>query len=291
MNKINNLINIFKYRHAKIAGYFLILFPVRKFFEFYDKLTGNAVFYKKSDRYEGVLHIHPSDGIGSRISYMAQYFKHYKTNKIFVSWPAYGWVNAAFNDLFILENHSVKEINRYIPSKSGEFNFITTELLINIDLKYDKAPQELKSEYKEFFASLKPSQKVMQKLDEFLKKHCLKDDFTALFIRNNCDWSMCNRHEELSCFIEALPCDKPVFLSCMNKETAAVVRKNFKGVLLELDNKNYRSMIDAVADAYIMSKAKNAVYSYGSTFCDLAYWLGGCKQKVTVIGSKDKWIR
>ena len=49
-------------------------------------------------------------------------------------------------------------------------------------------------------------------------------------------------------------------------------------------------MFHAVADLYLLSQCDEAIYSCGSTFAELAWWLGGCKAKVSVVGSYKNWI-
>ena len=40
---------------------------------------------------------------------------------------------------------------------------------------------------------------------------------------------------------------------------------------------------------YNLSKTPKMIATYGSTFCECAWWLGECRQEVTVIGSGDRW--
>ena len=49
-------------------------------------------------------------------------------------------------------------------------------------------------------------------------------------------------------------------------------------------------MKDAVCDLYIMAKAKKAIYSYGSTFGELAFWLNKNMQDVIIVGDQKNWI-
>ena len=46
-------------------------------------------------------------------------------------------------------------------------------------------------------------------------------------------------------------------------------------------------MIDAVAELYMLGKAAKAIYSPLSTFSELAWWLCGAKQDVTIVGGSN----
>ena len=114
----------------------------------------------------------------------------------------------------------------------------------------------------------------------------------ALQIRNNKDWNDFGRNESMESFfneLRKLPKGSKVYLSAMNKEVADEIKNNFGEMIIELPNKNYSSMIDATADMYMLSRAKYGIYSYGSTFSEFAFWLGGAKQKVITVGSEKNW--
>ena len=104
---------------------------------------------------------------------------------------------------------------------------------------------------------------------------------------------MFGRNESLEKYfdeINKLPNNAKIYISTMNRKVSDSFKNKFGDRIVELENKDYSSMIDAVADLYIMSNASFAIYSYGSTFGELAFWLGGAKQKVTVVGSEDGWL-
>lgn len=82
--------------------------------------------------------------------------------------------------------------------------------------------------------------------------------------------------------------DTYFYISCMNKEVFDAFKLRYGKRILELSNKQYNLMIDAVADLYLMSKAKEMILSFGSTFGELSWWLGGGEGKVNVVGDYEK---
>lgn len=56
---------------------------------------------------------------------------------------------------------------------------------------------------------------------------------------------------------------------------------------MELPHKNYKSMIDATADMFLLGLTKEAIYAKNSSFAEVGWWLGGAKTKVTLAGSDN----
>ena len=77
----------------------------------------------------------------------------------------------------------------------------------------------------------------------------------------------------------------------MKTDFSDKIKQRYGDRIIELPNKNYNSMIDAVADLFIMSYAEDAIYSYGSTFGELAFWLSEKLQKITIVGNNSGWIK
>ncbi|MDR2860523.1 MAG: hypothetical protein LBV66_01660 [Elusimicrobiota bacterium] len=287
----------------KILGRFKGLFFIKAVLKGFDYKIGNDVFYRKYNEIgnEVVLPIQRMAGIGNRIKSMAAHLSYYKTKEMFLAWPSSGWVNKSFKDLFDLSqtDYKIKEIDRQIPIIESDFVtqleekygsvLINKSDIISIEMSsYEKISDIVSQHYGHFFSSLKPSSKVLQRINSIK----LPSEFLSLYIRNNYDWAKFSRESSLSEFADVLKSNSlPVYLSCMNYETSLAFRKLYNGEIIELADKNYNSTIDAVADLYILSKGKNAVYSYGSTFCELAFYLSGGKQKVSVVGTRKHWIK
>lgn len=117
----------------------------------------------------------------------------------------------------------------------------------------------------------------------------LPENVVALEERNSKDWTEHNRNISLSVFykqMEQYPKDTLFYLCAMNK-----IRKVYKDRIITLPGKDYSSMIDAVADLFIMSQCKRAIFSFESIFSCLAWWLGGCKAKVETVGGRNFFRR
>ncbi len=235
-------------------------------------------------------------GLGNRINGFINALNYYNPDVINFYWENKGWVSSKFKDLFELKCGT--ELNEYDSLEQLDYNLPTIYnppcFLKNRDgkflsMQYNNLDKDSLNELVPFFERLLPSDKVMQRIKDFN----YSGEFASLQIRNNPDWEEYGRNEPLIMFFEAIESKKNTmfYLSAMNAEISQVIRKKYPDRILELPDKNYTSMIDAAADLYILKRGRNAVYSYGSTFSDLAWWLSGGEQKVLIIGDENHWTK
>lgn len=245
-------------------------------------------------------------GIGNRLKVLASNLLYFGARKIRCRWPKEGWVTASFHDLFStssdIEIRDVSEEERSLAAKEARCPALYDEIggggvLFLPPEDYNENvvendPRNLseatKQSYREIFRKFSPSKEVSERLKNFT----LPPNFVSVQIRNNKDWTDAGRKDPVEPYIEkmrAFPSDTVFFLSAMNQETASKIRSVFKDRVLELPGKDYRSMVDAVCDMFILAKGREGIYAFGSTFCEVAWWLGGAKQPFSLIGSKSSW--
>lgn len=242
----------------------------------------------------------PKTGIGNRIFALMNAINYFNPIEINFYWEDRTWVSAKFFDLFN-PCFDIK-INEYNDSKCyNSFKNSKNEITIyypscaykklngqSLALLYNSIPIEVLKEYKKPFELLKPAEKVLERIGSAN----LDSDFCALQIRNAPDWGEYGRNEKIELFyreIDKLDNNKQIFLCAMNKEISNTIKQKYPNRIVELENKNYKSMIDALSDLYILKNAKSAIYSNGSTFCELAFWLSQYNQQVTIVGSNENW--
>lgn len=253
----------------------------------------------------------PSEmGIGNRIKNLISFLRQTNTKEFVLVWDTQLWVTAPFKDLFVL-NHEYKIEE---SSNCQQYNAKTLEykptwrLLIKdtdniptnfskisinkgikcIDFEYNRIPQEIINTYKTYFQKLSPSEPV-QKLIDSVK---LPENTVAVQIRNNKDWDNVGRNENINKFVKSMkryPDNTIFFISTMDAEISKQIKKIFPDRIIELPDKNYKSMQHAVADMFLLGRTKEAIYSFGSTFSEVGWWFGGCKTKVHTIGSAKNW--
>lgn len=258
------------------------------------------------------LYFSDYQGLGNRLKYLISYIRYYKPKNLRLHWPSRGWVSERFSDLFVLdlpirisEHNALIQLSQHDLVKANPlFSYVNTWGLIvaktdygdreipqPIDFKYNDIHPKLINIYKPYFSHIHPSDKIKKRLLEVK----LPENTVSVQVRNASDWEKYyGSNEQLSSFfnvMDNLPTDTTFYLSAMSKEIADEFYKRYPNRIIELPNKNYFSMIDATADMYILGSAKHILCAFHSTFCEVAWWLGGAKAKVTVIGSDKNWNR
>lgn len=264
----------------------------------YNILGVKLKFKHKPKHIEKISLIFPSEmGIGNRLFGLINVINYFSPSEINICWPTEGWVTSSLKELFDINLPiTINEFNQKEPLLEKKVNMIIDPPHVallskdgyKLSYKYEKhLPKDLKI-CSEIFEKIQPSLKVLNKINS------VKEDFKyAIQIRNNPDWDKFGRNESLEAFLDALknfPKPEKIYLSAMNKDTSEFLKNKLGDRIFELPEKNYSSMIDAVADLYLLSKAENVIFSYGSSFCDLAFWLNGAKQNVVSVGSDSHWV-
>ena len=240
-------------------------------------------------------------GIGNRIFGLMNSLNYFSPNKVNLYWLNEGWVSAKFSELFIFKDDNIiftensKKIKfEEVENIKNSFSLyippcnLKTKNNVNLGLQFDKIQEIDKAEYRILFSKLKPSEEVQKRINETK----IPEKYISLQIRNAPDWEDFGRNEQIEHFITKMkeyPVGTKFYISSMSKEITNIIRKNSGFEIFELNNKNYKSMIDAVADVYLLANGEELICSYGSTFAELAWWLGGAKQTATVIGDESKW--
>lgn len=295
--------------------------------EYIDKLRGKKqkiaqnVSYTFSQRiYNGqterVLNIffYYDEGIANRIKHLFSYMRMYQGlyDTIDIHWPLQNMCNSSFNSLFKFDyfkrvnelNHTIFLDNTiwegtwrlFVKPEELDMNFAKAFPVDVqnpcIDFEYQRIPQYIKDIYLPYFNALKPSFQVQQLIDTIhIPQNCV-----GIHIRHNKNWKEWNRwaDNDLDLFIEKMnnyPKDTIFLLSCCDKEVHDFVHNHFPNRIIELhkeDIENSNNLQD-MAELYLLSKTKEIIGTYGSTFTEVAWWLGGCKCNVDIVGSYNKW--
>jgi hypothetical protein len=250
-------------------------------------------------------------GLGNRLKFLAVYHAHFGLENTRLFWNRTGWVNRPLSDIFAIEGiPSLKEYsippNPLLPPimchpskprfhERGFWRFdvdddLPEEYFIErhgrrfpaVDFLFDRTPEKYLAKYRPFFPLLKPSAAVARRVGTVP----VTDDHVCVQVRNTVDKGDLANPPSLSSFIDRMHCfpaRTTFFISCMDASFAAIFHREFGERVLELPGKNYRSMVDAAADLVLLSRGGTLVYSQGSSFGEVPWWLGGCRQDVVEI--------
>jgi len=255
----------------------------------------------------GIIHLRLTDGsgIGNRLKKIISYIRYYKPRHINLYWETENWVPAKFTDLFQTDWNMTEYNDPFLiknfPYSEPLFEYVNTFNLLTvvtdfkdgkhtfIDGAYNRIPPNILDIYRPYFTAIRPSKAVQKRIDEVR----LPPNAVAVQIRNAPDWqNWFQGNEPLETFFALMdkhPKDTIFYLSAMSKEVAAPFYERYPKRIIELPHKDYHSMVDAVADMYIIGQTENAIYAYGSSFSEVGWWLGGAKAKVEIAGSDKHW--
>lgn len=155
----------------------------------------------------------------------------------------------------------------------------------SIDFQFDKTEQRWQDFFVPFFKVLKPSEKVRARIDEVR----IDPGMVAVQIRNSNIKEDTAGVATLDHIIEAMeryPADTRFFISAMTPEVAERFHNHFSSRVVEMPNKQYKSMVDAVADMYLLGECEELVCSPNSSFSEAAWWWGlgrGNKMKAKML--------
>ncbi|MEK6850858.1 MAG: alpha-1,2-fucosyltransferase [Nanoarchaeota archaeon] len=182
-----------------------------------------------------------------------------------------------------------KNFAKVLPDDSGK----------NIDLEFERIPSALREEYLKYVRKLRPSKAIINAVNKFIKKndikkaigvHIRRGDFVNYWDGRDKVSSDEKYFKKMSGVILKNPRTK-FFLTTDSMETQKKFVEKFGKSIIISPNKNFnrgtkKATKDALVDLFILSKTKKIFGAYLSTFTEMAWWFGGCKQKVEIIGDK-----
>lgn len=241
-------------------------------------------------------------GIGNRLIALANTYSWYGKESITLVWSMDRWVPESFETLFEMTDapgfevisHKRNRWSRYIQipeiveNNSRWWHFWAPRSFCarlpekSLRCLYNQTPQWALDLFCGFFAQLKPSSKVRARIGTCI----LPPNVVCVQIRNTKgmgDVALVASLETFFCQMEKYGSDQKFFVSCMSKEISKQVHARFGNRVIELPNKNYGSMIDAVADMWLLGSRSELICQFPSTFSEVAWWWHGGMSKVTAI--------
>lgn len=253
-------------------------------------------------------------GVGNRLKLLAIYDRSYGLDGATLYWNRKGWVNCSLGEIVDIDGvqgfreYAIRE-NPFVPPiithpekptfwERGYWRFdvgdeLPDSYLItrgdrtfpSIDFLYERTPEPYLSTYRAFFLRLKPSSAVRRRIEQV---NVTRED-VCVQVRNTVDEGDRANTPLLESYFErmrAFPDDTRFFISTLHESFTERFRAEFGGRIVELPNKDYRSMVDATADMYLLSMGHTLLPCAGSTFGEVAWWLGGGLQRVVEVPAR-----
>lgn len=264
-----------------------------------------SVYYFRDARKQNRKYVvlgNPHFGIGNRLICLANTYAWYGKKNISLVWAMDSWVPMPFENLFKMTDAPGFKVTSCWRRRWSRFLQIPElvegatrwwQLWVppslseelpqgNLFCLYNDIPQWARKIYSGFFNQLQPADLVRQRIAECV----IRDDVIRVQIRNSTDKSDAAGVASVGTFIKTLkafPQSQRFYISCMNTDVYCEVEKELPGRVCQLPGKNYSSMVDAVADMWILGGGEKMICQRGSTFAEIAWWWRGCKSDVVAI--------
>jgi hypothetical protein len=148
--------------------------------------------------------------------------------------------------------------------------------------KLSSAQKALRAEILTFLPRLEPAPRLRRAVDAFAKANGVDRDTVGIHIRRNHPYTRRVPLESFLAVIErALRGKRNGLLSTDSAEVEDLLRDRFKDRVVFYPKhdrfRGVRSAVeDAIVDLFLLARVGHLVGSPGSSFSDLAWWLGGC---------------
>ena len=218
-----------------------------------------------------------------------------------------------FKLLYINEQNSIKSLNNSdniilngwrlynknfidIPVfKSVNGDIFPDNIENSIDFKYNNIPTTIKDEYLQLLKKLEINDninnvinRITSKYQEFLSVHIRTWKTFGSLEDNRSDLPRYNHYlKNRDYFIEYINKSnyKDVFISTDNKDEIQYIIKNInnKNIFFTERNENLSNLQNDFIDIIILSKGKEIIGSFISTFTEMAWWYSNCNKNIIII--------
>ncbi len=121
--------------------------------------------------------------------------------------------------------------------------------------------------------------------------YALPDNAIGVHCREDKGWAAVNRSLPLENYykvIDSLDNTRPIFLSAHSKEIADKFINKYGNRINMQSNRLFeyetsKGLKEVCSELLILSRCNTLVCDYLSTFCEVAWWLGGCKAEVFTV--------
>ena len=163
-----------------------------------------------------------------------------------------------------------------------------------IDLLYEKTPEYFVKKYLDIIHNLKINSEIIEYVSEFTGAW---DDMVGVHIRSwYCPKKVFHSNEIFEEQIDKLSKDKKFFFCSDNSDVQQHFLDKYGDRVVtyerqifndpKLAESGHHDDIQLTTDAFIelliLSKCATIIGTYDSTFDEVAWWMGGCKSKVTI---------
>ena len=198
-----------------------------------------------------------------------------------------------FNDwrFVLLPGEVPKGFAKVFPDNEGQV----------IDLEYEHIPLKIRKDFLIGIKKIMPIIPIRKKVDNFVKEHNNFNNVIGVQVRRR-DFLLAtdgrgkvstndNYFKRIREIIKENPKTK-IFLATDCPVTRDMFVEEFKDKLIffpcnNWDKRTKEATITGFIDMLLLSKTNHILGSFLSSFVEVAWWLGGCKAKVEIMGDEE----
>lgn len=163
----------------------------------------------------------------------------------------------------------------------------------SIDLEYHRIPERLRRLYAPHFAALSPLPAIRDRVEELAAG--LPADAVGVHVRRG-DFRRPGRpaqnDQQFFAAMDAVLGERPgarFLLATDSEETERLFVERYRAGVVRHPKQTRardcaRAIRDALVDLLLLARCSHLIGTYSSTFSEVAWWLGGCRARVTMIG-------
>jgi hypothetical protein len=163
----------------------------------------------------------------------------------------------------------------------------------SIDLEYARIPERLRRLYARHFGALSPRPAIRGRVEELAAE--LPADTVGVHVRRG-DFRRPGRpaqnDQQFFAAMDAVLRDRPgarFLLATDSEETERLFVERYRARIVRHPKQTRArdcapAIRDALVDLLLLARCSHLIGTYSSTFSEVAWWLGGCRAGVTMIG-------
>jgi hypothetical protein len=163
----------------------------------------------------------------------------------------------------------------------------------NIDLEFDRIPEEIRLDYLKQLKKLKIKNNILQEVKNFSKK--FNNNTVSVQIRSWNDDPIKQKLFNIEDFYKLMDSmvDNNFFVTADTSEIIKkmkerygdkiITRENYQETMGHRERGQKQGVIDAMVDLLLLSKNKTLIGTYVSTFSEMSWWFSDCKQKTYIL--------
>ena len=161
----------------------------------------------------------------------------------------------------------------------------------DIDFEFDRIPEAIREDYVALINTLRPIDYIVQQTEAVSRRFC--DSTVSVSVRSWVESKERARYFNIQDYFDIMDRmnDATFFMSCDSPAVLDQFSRRYRGRVMYYqhrtsmgDRNSKEGMQDILIDLYLLAKNARLIASFRSTYSEMAWWFGGCRAKVELVG-------